>query len=148
MRGLRFMALMALFITGCNGGGGSDSDGVVFEGTLTERGGTHAMQEMVIAKHSAGQQLEEVKVCILGECSLTDGMGQWGVQVSGFTGGDIAISVVGHGIDTSVVANVPASARTVTLELDHNGNVVSVAKMTIDGVDHTGHTSEHDHSTM
>lgn len=146
MRGLRFLVLASLFVAGCSGGG-SSSDGVVFEGTVTERGAGHSVQPMIVAKHTAGQQIEDVKVCVLGECSLTDGMGQWGVQVSGFTGGDVSISLDGHGISASVKASIPATARTVTLELDHDGNSVTIAKMMIDGVDHTGHTSDHDHST-
>ena len=147
MRNIWSGVVLALLVCGCNGGG-SDSGGVVFEGTLTERGEGHAAEALLVAKHSAGQRIEGVKVCVVGECSVTDGMGQWGVHLSEFPGGDVSVSADGHGISASVVANVPATAGTVTLDLDHSGNSLTIAKMLIDGQDHTGHTSEHDHSAM
>ncbi len=142
---LSVFALSVAFLCAACGGGGSSSDGVVVQGTLTERGAGHSAALLAEAKHSSGQLIEDVKVCILGECSITDGAGQWGVNVGEFAGGDVTVVVDGHGIDSSVTTNLPASARDVVIDLDHAGNVVSIAKLLIDGEDHTGHN--HDHHT-
>jgi hypothetical protein len=144
MKMMKMRALFAsLLISMCAAcGGGGSSDGTVFQGTVTERGAGHSA--MAIApKHSAGQRIEGVKVCVLGECSITDGNGQWGVNVSNFTGGDLAIVLDGHGISASVSTNIPASARDVEVELDHTGDEVTIARLLIDGDDHTGHSHDH-----
>lgn len=141
MRILRIVA--ALILTLCSAcGGGSSSDGTVFQGTVTEQGSGHSASAIVL-KHSAGERIGEVKVCVLGECSITDSEGQWGVNVSNFTGGDVAIVLDGHGIAASVSANIPASAREVQIDLDHDGNAVTISSLLIDGEDHTGHSHDH-----
>jgi hypothetical protein len=143
MRAVVVSLCFAFSLTAC-GGGGSDSDGVVFQGTLTQQGAGHSA-EASNAKHSSGQRIGDVKVCILGECSITDDMGQWGVNVSNFTGGDVSVVLDGHGISSSVVANLPSTAKDVEMDLDHANNVVTIAKLMIDGEDHTGH--DHDHNS-
>lgn len=135
--------LAATALSAC-GGGGSSSDGVVFQGTLTERGEGHSSAVEASLKHSAGERIGEVKVCVQGECSITDDNGQWGVQVSEFSGGDVAVTLDGHGITASVTTNIPSTAREVEIDIDHAGNEVSIAKLLIDGEDHTGH--DHDHN--
>jgi hypothetical protein len=141
MRSVALCVGFAVFLTAC-GGGGSDSDGVVFQGTLTERGSGHSSAAS-LDKHSSGQKIGDVKVCVLGECSITDDEGQWGVNVGTFSGGDVSVVLDGHGISTSVVTNLPASAKDVEMDLDHAGNKVTIAKLMIDGEDHTGHTHDH-----
>jgi uncharacterized protein YdgA (DUF945 family) len=84
-----------------------------------------------------------VKVCVLDECSITDDLGQWGVNIENFPGGDITVVLDGHGISTSVSTNVPASAKDIEMALDHAGNQVTIAKLMIDGEDHTGHSHDH-----
>jgi hypothetical protein len=96
-----------------------------------------------VPKHSAGQRVGDVKVCVLGECSITDSEGQWGVNVSNFKGGDVAIVLDGHGISASVLTNIPDSAREVQMDLDHEGKEVTIAKLVIDGEDHTEHSHDH-----
>jgi hypothetical protein len=145
MRGLTLASIFLVSLCmGC--GGGSGSDGVVFQGTLTERGTGHSSSSQAALKHSAGQRIGDVKVCVLGACSITDDMGQWGVNVGAFEGGDVAVIAEGHGINSSVSAHVPAGAKDVELELDHSKNKLSIAKMLVDGEDHTDH-SGHDHSS-
>jgi len=134
---------------GC--GGGSGSDGVVFQGTLTERGVGHSQSAQLASKHSSGERIGEVKVCVLGACSITDDMGQWGVNVGAFTGGDVALVLEGHGINGSVSTHIPAEAKEVEIDLDHAKNTISIAKLLVDGKDHTDHSghdhSDHDHSS-
>ena len=72
-------------------------------------------------------------MCILGECSITDGLGQWGLNIEDFPGGDIPVVVEGHGIDASVNVSLPASAREVEMDLGHDGNVITVESLLIDG---------------
>jgi hypothetical protein len=97
----------------------------------------------IVPKHSAGQRIGDVKVCVLGECSITDSEGQWGVNVSDFTGGDVAVVLDGHGISATVSTNIPASAKEVQMDLDHKGDEVTISKLLIDGEDHTGHSHDH-----
>lgn len=138
------MALpLFVLVAGCNGGGGS-TDGTIVQGVLTERGSGHASSENSSLKHSSGQRLEDVKVCVLSECSITDGAGQWGVNLDNFTGGDVEILVDGHGINSSTNISLPPTAKEVEVDLAHNKNSISVEKLIIDGEDHTGH--DHSHS--
>jgi len=68
-----------------------------------------------------------VQVCALGECSITDDKGQWGFSVDqSFPGGDVAFTIKGHGIDSAAVANIPATARDVFIELVREGEVIEV----------------------
>lgn len=128
---LFFVSLLAL-CSACGGGGGS-SDGTIIQGTLTERGVGHLFAEGVSLKHSASEPLEDVKVCILNECSITDGLGQWGLNIENFPGGDISVLVDGHGINASVAVSLPVSARDVEMSLGHNANVITVETLVIDG---------------
>lgn len=133
-------------LVGC--GGGSDSSGTVIQGTLTQRGAvTHAASlasQGLILKHGDGQRIGEVKVCILGECSITDDNGQWGVNIEPFPGGDLTVTLEGHGISGSANVSLPATAKEVELDFGRTKNVISVEKLIIDGEDHTGH--DHSHS--
>lgn len=140
-----FLLSIVVLLAACGGGGGS-SDGTVIQGTLIERGTGHTDFSNQSLKHSAGEALEDVKVCILTECSITDGRGQWGLNINNFPGGDISVKVEGHGISTSASVSLPASAQEVEITLGHNNttNVVSVEKLLIDGEDHSGH--DHSHS--
>ncbi len=137
--------IVATFVLGtlcaaCGGGGGS-SDGTVIQGTLTQSGIGHSAA--IAPKHSSGERIEEVKVCVLSECSITDGEGQWGVNVQNFAGGEVAVTVNGHGIDSQTTVSLPATARDVVIDLGRDGNVITVDKLLIDGEDHTGHDHEH-----
>jgi len=142
MRSLVIAFSFIVCSTGCNGGGGS-SEGTIVQGVLTERGVGHASSDLPSPKHSAGQQIEEVKICVRGECSITDGAGQWGVNLENFTGGDVEILVDGHGIDSSTSVSLPPTAKEVEIDLAHSKNTIAVEKLIIDGEDHTGHDHSH-----
>lgn len=144
MRSVLLSLLLVAFCSACGGGGGNSSDGTVLQGTLTERGMGHATMSNATIKHSAGQRIEDVKVCILSECSITDGQGQWGVNIENFPGGDVPITVEGHGINSQTSVSLPTTAKDVEIEIGHNANVVTVEKIIIDGEDHSGH--DHSHS--
>jgi hypothetical protein len=133
-------------LTAC-GGGGSGSSGTVIEGTLTQKGSvvhSEKTANIVNAKHSDGERIGDVKVCILNECSITDDNGQWGVNVNDFTGGDLPITLDGHGINASTKISLPASAKDVSVDLGRNANNITVEKLMIDGEDHTGHDHSHE----
>lgn len=142
MRGLFVLFSACVFLAACGGGSGSGSGGVVFQGTLTQTVGHKVAVESNVTKHAAGERIENVTICVLEQCSLTDGMGQWGVQVENFAGGPVTVTVNGHGIDTSATTSipVPAASSEVTMDLGRDGNVVTITKLVIDGTDHTGHT--------
>ncbi len=128
-------------LTACGGSGGSDDSGTVLSGTLTQ--GSAVAHALIVAKHSAGAKIENVQICALGECSTTDGEGQWGFLIEeNFAGGAIAFSIVGHGIDTTTTINIPAAAEDVVLDLVHANGVVNADHITIDG-ETSHHESEH-----
>ena len=137
-----FLTLTAL--SACSGGGSSDS-GMLIEGSLTEAGGA-SHSRIVQPKHSAGQRIENVEICALGECSVTDGEGQWGfVAGEGFAGGAVLFTIEGHGIDTSTVVNIPAGANDIFLDLAHlPGGVVHAQHITVDGVTQHNEVEGHD----
>jgi len=142
---MRFGAALFLCVSLCSigCGGGSSADGVVFEGTVTERGQGHLVSSVAGAKHSAGQTIGGVKVCVLSECSVTDDNGQWGVNVGNFTGGEVAIVLDGHGVSGSVGVDVPASARDVEIDLGHKGSALIIEEFLIDGEDQLVHATAH-----
>ena len=163
----------ALVLAGCDGdakistsGGGS---GAVIQGSLTEGGGTNngsgsgggvvtAGSGVITGRnvvpsvmHSAGEPLEKVQVCVLGQCSTTDGLGQWGMAApDSFAGGDALFTVNGHGIDSSLVVTLPIGASDIVVTLVHQpGAGVSASRVTADGEDTaTGaDDAEHDHGS-
>lgn len=141
MRSLLITLTLSLIFSAC-GGSGSSSSGTVFEGTLTQTGAGHKSGSVAL-KHAIGARIEDVKICILGECSITDGEGRWGVNIENFAGGDIVVTINGHGIATTTSTSIPSTAKDVVLELGRDGNVVTIEKLFIDGEDHSGH--DHDH---
>ena len=124
----------SIILNAC-GGGGSSSDGTVFQGTLTEQGTGHLTDKLLTVKHSAGQRISDVKICILNQCSITDDLGQWGVNVPKLNDEALTITVEGHGISTSLQVDIPTTARDVIIDLDHKGEKVTFSKLIIDGED-------------
>lgn len=145
---LGHLAVAVLCLSACGGGGSSD-DGMLIEGTLTEAGGADHSLSLVL-RHDEGARIEEVEICALGQCSTTDGAGQWGfVAPESFSGGAVSFTVVGHGIDTTTVVEIPADAGEVFLDLQHvEGGLVEAAHITVDGeTTHNEEHHEHDEST-
>ncbi|MCB0322372.1 MAG: hypothetical protein KDD69_02330 [Bdellovibrionales bacterium] len=141
--GLVFVGL----VSGCGGGGGGDGSGILFEGTLTQ-GSEETHQRLA---HGANEPLEEVDVCALGECSRTDIEGRWGfVADDTFTGGPVEFHVVGHGIDSTWVLEVPHGSSSIMLELVNRTDGVHPESLMADGVavevEHT-HVHDEDGST-
>jgi hypothetical protein len=137
--------LICLVVNGCGGGGGS-SDGsssskeTLFYGSLTERGSGHAtaLEESipnVSAKHTSGERLEGVRICIVDTCSVTDRSGLWGLNISDFKGGEVTITVNGHGINSQVQFTVDAGTEDVNVDLAHEANTITVESLVLDGVD-------------
>lgn len=122
-----FLTIFVVGASACGGGGGSDDSGVLLEGTLTEDGGA-GHDKAFNFRHSSGQRIGNVQICGLGECSTTDDEGQWGFVLPGeFTGGDVELSVIGHGISSSAVVNVPAGSTEMFLGLRHvEGGIIEV----------------------
>lgn len=128
-------------LSSCGGGGGSGS-GMLIEGTLTEAGG--AGHATVLLRHSAGQRIENVQICALGECSTTDSEGQWGfVAPEEFHGGEVLFSLNGHGISQAATVVIQPGAEEVIIDFQHvEGGLIEATHVTTDGV--TNHDN-HDH---
>jgi uncharacterized membrane protein len=123
------LTFMAVVMCGC----GSSSDGVYFNGTLTQGGAVaHADLEH---RHSAGQNIENVEVCALGECSTTDGSGAWAFEApDSFAGGTVEFTIKGHGLDTAQSVEVPAGVSEVFVHFQREGtNTVVVHHLMLDG---------------
>ncbi len=136
------LASLSLVCFSC--GGSSSDSGILIEGTLIEGGGD--AHENIILKHSSGENLENVQVCALGECSTTDAAGQWGFVAGGdFNGGQVSFTIQGHGIDTTTLIDIPAGASEVFLDLKHEEDgSVKADHITIDG--ETSHHEDDDHA--
>jgi hypothetical protein len=144
------LTLACLLIVGCGGGGGGDSlEGapnpkeIIFYGTLTEKGSGHStdLAESALnlsAKHSSGERLEGVRVCIYDTCSVTDINGRWGLNLSDLNTDLVTITVKGHGIDSQVQLEVDPGAEDVNVDLAHNSNSITVESLVVDGVSVTG----------
>jgi hypothetical protein len=103
---------------------------MLIEGKLTEGGGTAHK----LFKHSAGETIEDVKICALGSCSTTDSMGQWGFSApKSFKGGEVLFSIDGHGINTKTAVDIPMDAKEVFVHFEHNDGMVKVHHMDVDG---------------
>ena len=127
-------------------GGGSSDSGMLIEGTLTEAGGADHSRSLVL-KHGEGQPIENVEICALGECSTTDGQGQWGfVADETFTGGEVLFTIIGHGIDTTTALTISEGVQEVFLDFQHvEGGHVEAAHITIDGETSHHEDEEHQH---
>jgi hypothetical protein len=127
-----FVSICSALMVGC--GGSSSNDGMVFQGQLTQGGAVaHAA---AAEKHGAGQNIENVEICALSECSTTDADGNWGFVVSdSFIGGSVEFSINGHGIQTSASIDVPEGTQDVFVHFENRGkNGVMVHHLMIDGV--------------
>lgn len=122
------LAFLAFTLSSC--GGGSSSSGILIEGTLIEaRGTTHA-------KHTAGAPIEEVEICALLKCSLTDDEGQWGLLVDSDVA-EVLLTVNGHGIATTTVLTIPVGAHDVFVELKRvDGDAVVADRVTVTAAHH------------
>jgi hypothetical protein len=127
---LSFLSLLTFVVAGC---GSSSSDGIYFHGTLTQ-GGAEA-HAGVGHRHLAGQNIENVEICALGECSTTDGNGSWAIEApESFNGGAVEFSINGHGINTTQSLDVPADVNEVFVHFQREGsNTVFVHHLMIDG---------------
>jgi hypothetical protein len=140
MKKIALLSLLSLALVSCGGGSGGSS-GILIEGQLTQGGSvSHSL-----LRHSAGQHIGEVEICALGECSVTDSEGQFGfLTPASYKGGEILLTVNGHGINTTVVADIPEVENDVNLQLVNNSGVVTVAQMLVDGLDASGISEEHE----
>lgn len=126
------IGVVSVLMAGC--GGSSSNDGMVFQGQLTQ--GSSVGHSEGMDKHGAGEKIENVEVCALGECSMTDEDGNWGfVAPEVFTGGGVEFTINGHGIETTASVSVPEGTRDVFVHFERQGkNTVIVHHLMIDGV--------------
>lgn len=121
-----------LTLTGC--GGSSSDGGIAFSGLLTQgEPATHSAS--LSLRHGAGENIEEVEICALGECSTTDSAGLWGfVAGEEFTGGPVVFSIKGHGIDAQKLVVIPEGASDVEIHFEHGAdNEIALHHMSVDG---------------
>ena len=136
-------ALLSMLIcfVGC-GGGSSDSDGVAFSGLLTQ-GEAASHDSSNSLRHDKGENIEEVEICALGECSVTDTQGLWGfVADQSFTGGTVLFTIKGHGIDTQSTVEIPTGASDVDIHFENVAGQIELHHLVVDGVtvsESTGH---------
>ena len=124
-------ALCVVFMLAC---GGSSSDGVYFNGILNQ--GESVAHSDNVLRHAAGQNIENVEICALGECSTTDSNGAWAFEApESFNGGEVEFTIKGHGIDTTQIVDVPDESSEIFVHFQRIGqNDVIVHHLIIDGV--------------
>lgn len=149
MKRISVSLLLLLFVGACGSSGGDSSDGVVFEGQLTQ--GPEDSHSARI-KHGEDEPIEEVQICALGRCGTTDGKGTFGFSApDSYTGGDVNFTVSGHNTEASVVVPVPMNSKDVYVHLEkHSSSKVIVHHLEVDGVrvDMThSDDSDHEHSS-
>lgn len=129
---------LVILLPGCGGGGGSSENGMLIEGRLVQGdGGAHS----AILRHGAGEPIEHVQICALGDCTDTDLDGSYGLIADpSFRGGRALFSIDGHGIDADVAVDIPAGSEHVTVNFTRvlEGIEASVSDHS-DGHDHGGH---------
>lgn len=116
-------------LVACGGGSGGSDNTTVFQGTLVQ--GPEATARLA---HEAGEKIEGVQICALGTCSTTDGNGQWGFGLE-TPPSAIEFSAIGHGINSSWVIEIPATAKDVTIELENHPEGVHAHSVLADGVE-------------
>ncbi len=101
-----------------------------------------AKQVYAQVAHGAGEFLENIEICAVGECSKTDANGRWGfASEATFAGGDIAFTIKGHGIDTTTIITVPSGADNVEIEFENHGTEgVHAHSVVVDGVETAQHS--------
>mgnify|MGYP006905785743 CR=1 FL=1 len=144
---LIFMILSLGTFGGCGGGSSSGGD-LLIEGRISEGGGDDhkSLDGHSILKHGAGENIEEVKICALGKCSVSDSLGQWGFGVDkSHLSKDVLFTINGHGINTATAVKLPDSAKEVFIHFEHHNGKVIVHHMEVNG--ERAHESNHgDHS--
>jgi hypothetical protein len=144
---LILLSFLTISLLSC-GGGSSSGSGILIEGLLTQ--GEEVEHSRANLRHSAGENIGEVSICALGECSVTDDQGLYGfLAPATFVGGEILFSINGHGIETTKVVTIPEGASDVYLHFEHSHNQVIIHHMMVDGervdAEHLahGHTAGH-----
>jgi hypothetical protein len=122
---------------------------MVLSGLLTQ--GKAADHRSLQLRHGENEGIEEVTVCALEQCSVTDGQGQFGFQLDeSFAGGDVLFTLRGHGIDDSLVVKLPAGADEVEVHFENDSNnKVKLHHMTVlddDSSEDDSHEHSGDHS--
>jgi hypothetical protein len=141
-----FNLSLTVLLVSC-GGSNSTEDGILLEGTLTQGAPLEDSFRILNLRHSAGEKIDEVEICALGECSTTDDEGQWGfVANPEFTGGEVEFIITGHNIATTTIINIPLNSKEIVLDLNHLNNKVTVATMYTNGNQINSPKEDHDHS--
>lgn len=128
MKHFLILSLIAGFVS-CSGG---SSSGTLITGNLTQSGAVnHSF------RHDAGEKIEDVEICALGQCSTTDSEGQWGFEVDTRNVKEATFSIKGHGIDTTTNVEIESGANQIEIEFKHDDGKVEAHSVVADGHEHT-----------
>lgn len=144
------LGLLSCGMVSC--GGGSGDSGTVLQGSLIEAGGAEH-RSVPSLRHGENQPIENVEICALGSCSITDDSGQWGFSAGELpANGTFLITVNGHGIATSTILELPADAHDVSMQLRHvAGGTIEAHDIVVDGTavgaddTHEPDSDDHEH---
>ncbi len=119
-----FISLLLFSAAACGGG----SDEIAFSGTL--------VQDDAVARSGRSPAIG-LQVCALGQCSITDGLGNWAFSVGDdtFEGGDVVFTVEGLDfISTAVVPNLNRQSDEVFVSflLDANLQLTAIGVSEVD----------------
>lgn len=139
-----FICLGIASLIGCGGSSdGSSNGGIIFEGQLIEGVGVADERAVAQYRHGKDEPIEDVEICALGECSITDGTGNFGFRASEtFISGPALFTVKGHYTDASIVVDIPKGAQEVFVHLARiNEGQVELHHLEVNGE----RVSDHDH---
>jgi len=145
MNSKSILLFAGILLSACGGSDGDGADSKVFEGQLTQ--GSAVDHAARLVKHGENEPIEDVKICALGRCSTTDGQGMFGFSApENFKGGEVLVSVDGHGILAETVVNIPNSGKNIFIHLESSTKTeVHLHHLMVDGtevdsgeVDHHG----------
>lgn len=144
---LLFAASVSILLLSSACGGGSSGGSLVIEGTLIQgSAASHGRSINSSVAHTAGQTIESVRICALGQCSTTDANGAWGFATD-FEGGAVNFTLDGHGILAETAVDIPADSQDVFIEFENQGgNHVLAHTVTIDGEEDHDHSHESEES--
>jgi hypothetical protein len=127
-----FALTVCTLVSAC--GGSSSSSGVILEGQITQGAEETHANNALLNRHGENEPIQDVEVCALGVCALTDSEGQFGMELpEDFEGGELVLSAKGHGIDSQTALHLDSTANDVFVHLQNQDGNLMIHHLMING---------------
>ncbi len=129
---ITFSLAVCALLSAC--GGSSSNSGVVLEGQITQGAEEMHVNSALLSRHGENEPIQDVEVCALGVCALTDSEGQFGMGLpEDYKGGEFLLSAKGHGIDNQIVLHLESNAKDVFVHLQNQDGKLTIHHLMING---------------